>query len=398
MRGMKWLILIAIMAGLALVWGCSGDSSSDGDSGALSLSLTDATTNAYKAVYVTIEEVRVHTADPKADDDDEDGWKVVATPEKTYNLLELVNGVMADLGTTELESGHYTQMRLMLADSADDTQNLLGEAHAFPNYLIDNEDGIHELKVPSGYQTGIKLVHGFDIEKGVTAELVLDFDASRSVVKAGNSGNYLLKPTIKVVDTVDYAIVKGVITDTSEPPAPLADVIVSAQVHDGEAGDVRVFTSTRTGEDGAYQLYLPEDAYTIVAYKGYAATDTEAYGDAYGPACATLTAAYDTAHEKNFALAAAITGNIVVDLRTVGDDDMVTLSIREIGTCGESPIEVTVLAASGGGEYTIGVPGATEGTREYSVVATSDTTTRVKTAAVSAGADTAVSVDMRPQT
>jgi hypothetical protein len=37
----------------------------------------------------------------------------------------------------------------------------------------------------------------------------LDFDASRSIVKAGSSGKWLLKPTIKVLDTEEYSVISG---------------------------------------------------------------------------------------------------------------------------------------------------------------------------------------------
>ncbi|MDL1978816.1 MAG: DUF4382 domain-containing protein, partial [Deltaproteobacteria bacterium] len=57
--------------------------------------------------------------------------------------------------------------------------------------------------------SGIKILHGFDINKGQTTELILDFDASRSIVKAGSSGKWLLKPTIKVLDTEEYSVISG---------------------------------------------------------------------------------------------------------------------------------------------------------------------------------------------
>jgi len=194
---------------------CGGSDESSSAVGSLSLKLIDATTNDYKAVYVTIEEVQVCTDDEN--DGDDNSWVIVAEPNRTYNLLDLVNGVQEQLGVTDLEAGHYTQMRLIIGETNDGGLNILNENHpsTFANYIVDNGDVYHELKIPSGIQTGIKLVSGFEIYENQITELLLDFDASRSVVKAGNSGQWLLKPTIKVIGTT-VATISGTVTDSKE--------------------------------------------------------------------------------------------------------------------------------------------------------------------------------------
>ena len=108
-KAIVWISLLLMpLFFIACGGGGSGSGGSDsGDTGTLSLGLTDASTDEYKAVYVTISEVKVHRSETA--DDDEGGWITVATPEETFNLLELVNGVIQQLGVTELESGTYTQ-------------------------------------------------------------------------------------------------------------------------------------------------------------------------------------------------------------------------------------------------------------------------------------------------
>ena len=196
MKVSKFGVLIISSLCILFLFSCQ-----DGEyrSGTLSLNLTDAPAQQFEAVYVTIKEVWVHVG---GDEEDEGNWEIVVSPNKTYNLLELRYCLRVSLGIAELQSGHYTQMRLIIADEPDDGFNLRQEVHPYANYVIDSSYDYHELKIPSGPQTGVKIVGGFDINENQTTELTLDFDASKSVVKAGNSGKWLLKPTIKVlVDT-----------------------------------------------------------------------------------------------------------------------------------------------------------------------------------------------------
>lgn len=295
LRTAKWLICII---SIFFIWSCgggSGGTSDSGSTGTLALSLVDAPGGSYDAVYVTIKEVQVCLRDGLCEAEDEAEececqWETVATVNQTYNLLELVNGVMAGLGQKDLEAGTYNQMRLLLGSDQDET------LHPYPQYLI--EDGqVREMKVPSGYQTGIKLVHPFEIVAGLTTELILDFDVANSVVKAGNSGNYLLKPTIKVIGTHNRAVVSGIVTD--EDTDSLAGATVRAW-HQNTVGDWVPAMGTLTDESGAYTLYLDLGGDYQLDPKSYKIV---AAADGYEPACTTLMAEVDQVYETNFALA-----------------------------------------------------------------------------------------------
>ena len=210
---------------------CSdGGGSSGGGTGSLSLGLTDASTNEYQAVYITIDEVQVHLG---GNENSPNHWQTVEMYDSplTVNLLELVNGVREELGIADLPVGHYTQMRLIIGDTPEDL-NL-----PYANFVIDtsNPPITYELKVPSGSQTGEKIVGGFEINENKTTELILDIDACRSVVKsAGNSDKWLLKPTIKVAYPDLYGIINGRVTDSVTNG--IEGVTVSAQFFDDSFG------------------------------------------------------------------------------------------------------------------------------------------------------------------
>lgn len=354
MKAWKYLSMIMMgLLALALTSCGSSGGGSSADNGSLSVALSDAPASEYKAVYVTIAEIQVHRSDAA-----EGEWQTVLTPNATYNLLDLVNGNTASLGVADLATGAYSQMRLILADQPDSTTNILGAAHLYANYLITPADEQIQLKVPSGFQTGIKLVHNFEVVAGQTVGLVLDFDAGRSVVKAGSSGKWLLKPTIKVIDTLNNATLTGSVTDESQNA--LSGVTVSAQIYDAAAAteaQVTIVTSTITDANGGYLMYLPPGTYNIMVV-----------ADGFVTSSRQITVALDSEYTENFNLAAATMGVITAELILPADTsgEAAAVEFRQISP-GDATQLITVMSVNyaEAGSYTVNLP---EGT--YDVVAT----------------------------
>ena len=290
MRSIKARDIVCALIPVILLFGCGGgggESSSPG-TGTLSLSLTDASTTEYRAIYVTIDKVLVHKDGASSGNS---GWYTVATPGQTYNLIKLVNGITAILGESELEADRYQQIRLIIGREPESATNILGVPHPHANYVIlnDGADTVEELKIPSGFRSGLKLVHRFQVLANTVVELVLDFDACRSVVRTG-SGRYRLKPRIKVIDTNNKSVVYGVVTD-SGTDLPVTGALVSAQLSEGLSARVvrSTLTSDDPGEEGRFSLLLsPGQEYQIVTYADQK-VGPEGLEAMYTPACGWIT-------------------------------------------------------------------------------------------------------------
>jgi hypothetical protein len=247
----QWMVrALAGACALTALAGCGGGSgggSSTQTAGTLGVSLTDAPSCGFDKVFVTVTKVRVHKSATAGTQDD--GWTEIAVdPARSrIDLLSLANGVLQPLGQVPLAAGHYSQLRLVLNKNSGN-----GLANSVIPAGQTNEVA---LVTPSAVESGLKLINGlengFDIEAGQRADLVLDFDACKSIVTRGN-GEYALKPVVKVIPTLLNGV-EGYVA------AGLTDVHVSAQKN-GE-----IISSTAPDSEGRFYLSrLPVGAYDVV--------------------------------------------------------------------------------------------------------------------------------------
>ncbi|MGK7369775.1 MAG: DUF4382 domain-containing protein, partial [Candidatus Halalkalibacterium sp. M3_1C_030] len=238
--------LLTSVFGLALfIAGCS--TSPESGMGTLQVRMVDAPIDNAKEVNVVVNSVQVNNSETDT------GWVTINEPEQSYNLLDLTNGAYAVLGEAELEAGTYEQIRLIL-----DTEG---------NTIVFENGDTESLFIPSGAQTGVKLNVNAEIEPGFTYTLILDFNASKSVVKAGNSGKYLLKPVIRATNMATTGKIAGTVLP----------VEARAQVH-AIAGEDTLTTTFADTTDGNFELIgLEEGAYTVAfepREDGYVGSDT----------------------------------------------------------------------------------------------------------------------------
>jgi hypothetical protein len=240
--------VVLATAAAGLIAACGGGST-ESQTGTLRLSLTDAPACGYDHVWVTIEKVRVHRSSTASDSDS--GWSEVTLAAPTrVDLLELTNGTLLPLGQTELPSGTYTQMRLVLSDnsSADPEANAVQPT---------DSPGPIPLTTPSGHQSGLKMKVNMEVPAGQVADFAIDFDACKSFVKAGNSGKILLKPVLAVIPILSAAGQR--VVGFVDPLLIDSDTNVSVQV---DGVPVR---ATPPDPTGRFTLYpVPVGTYDLV--------------------------------------------------------------------------------------------------------------------------------------
>ena len=187
-KSLAWLVasLLAV-----LVTGCGGNAGTSAP-GSIRVSMTDAPACGFDEVNVTVNKLRVHQSSSATENSS--GWTdITLIPARKINLLDLNNGIVKVLGEAPLTAGHYTQLRLVLDPNIPNTPNSLANS-----VVLTGETKETALDTPSAVQSGIKLIHEFDVASGQRVDLMLDFNACKSIVKRGN-GTYALKPVIKVL-------------------------------------------------------------------------------------------------------------------------------------------------------------------------------------------------------
>lgn len=187
-------IVLAGFAATALV-ACGGDGESRGR---LTIAVTDAPVDNATAVVVEFTGVELHGPD---------GNHLIEFDSPRHIDLLALNGTASEaiVDDIELPAGNYQWMRLLV-----NAERLLVDSY------IELEDGSqHSLFIPSGEETGLKLVSGFVIPADGAANFTIDFDLRKSVHEPQDAfGDYILRPALRIVDNAKVGSIKGTVSHT----------------------------------------------------------------------------------------------------------------------------------------------------------------------------------------
>jgi len=123
---------------------------------------------------------------------------------KNIDLLSLQGALFTDLIDNELvETGNYEWMRLHVNAELDGL---------YDSYIKLDDGSIHELRIPSGSQTGLKINTSFEVIENQTLNMMIDFDLRKSIIKAGFK--YQMKPVLRLVNVDNTGHITGSIDGT----------------------------------------------------------------------------------------------------------------------------------------------------------------------------------------
>jgi hypothetical protein len=211
----KILTLWAATALAFSFFACSKNDASSNGKARIQVALTDDPGN-YEVVNIDVRDVRINYSNDTAK-----GWTSLGGVKTgNYDVLSLANGKEAILANAQINAGKIQQIRLVLGD----------------NNFVKVDGKTYELKTPSAQQSGLKMKIRQEVNEGLSYKLLMDFDASRSIVQTGN-GKYILKPVIRTSLEAIGGGIKGYVLPNSFATAVYAiqgtDTVTGTQTVNG---------------------------------------------------------------------------------------------------------------------------------------------------------------------
>jgi len=253
---MKKLIFITAAA-ILMISGCT--KTNDG-LGKLIVKITDDPFNIsyVESATITINKIEIR----KSGQNELNPFIVLSEDTLTFDLIDLRNGITQVLISIDVPQGDYDLVRLYVDQAS---------------LKIKDQPLEYKVKVPGGSQTGIKIFirPSIKVVGGLTSELLLDFDLSKSFVMRGNMSHasgvngFIFKPCIKATNNSTAGIIEGIIIDTARVKITDAKVWVEKDT---------VLATAFTNELGYYAFIgVPSGTYSVFATKeNY---DTVSYSD-----------------------------------------------------------------------------------------------------------------------
>ncbi|MHB1312162.1 MAG: DUF4382 domain-containing protein [Gemmatimonadaceae bacterium] len=178
--------------------------------GMLAVKLTDAPLplDSVKEVNVFVERIDARRARTDSDsvsehmDDDgaeHDGgrrdstlWVTIATPNQSFNLLALQNGVTAFLGATPVDTGHFKSVRLIIDPAKSNIVLLDGTV------LTTTSTPPVEFENSHRHGLLVELEDSLEVDEGSTTTVTLDLKLNQSITLRGHSvrDGFLFRPVV----------------------------------------------------------------------------------------------------------------------------------------------------------------------------------------------------------
>lgn len=293
--------LSILATGALLLAGCGGGASGTlPSSGAGTASLTTklidgpfrTSGGTVTAVNIAIAKVETVGADG--------GIQTLATfsPAQQVNLLNYVTSPLS-LGTATIPAGTYKQIRFVLDTSSANNTSVVVNGTTYPlsipsatsggfggNSSTDSGDGQGT--------SGIKVNVNFTADAGQSYGFLIDFNAAESIVSAGASGQWLMKPVLVATAQAMAGSISGTVKNNAGTAVSNAEVLaqqngttVNAGVTDS-SGNFQINALPA----GSYTL-LVKNAWTNQAGEAQTASGADGTADVAGPSV-TVTAGQTT--------------------------------------------------------------------------------------------------------
>jgi len=229
-----------IAVAIATIWGFQSCSSNEENTAKVQLKLIDSPGD-YLEVNVEIVDIQYNHSDS------DEGWKSF-TPASGYpievDLTKLIAGNDLLLTDEIIPAGMLNQIRLVLSDN----NSLVIEGE------MPGANMMAHLDTPSAMQSGLKLKMNTLLEPGFSYTFILDWDVQRSVIKAGNSGKYNLKPVIRVNAEVNSGTISGKVIGEVEGDEVDGAVGLNAVIVGIYSTDDTYITESQTNENGHFMI------------------------------------------------------------------------------------------------------------------------------------------------
>jgi len=199
---------LAVIAALVAACGGSG-SDKTATTGFLSLGVSDSPIHSADKVCITFNEIELKSASETT--------VITLDPPRKVNLLSFQGANAAPLLIDEeVTAGDYQWMRLGV-DAVRGTNGGIGDTggdgcDGEASYIVMEDSSVYNLYVPSGANTGLKLVSGFTVPANGSPDFTAEFDLARSITAPpGLSPDVVLKPVIRLVNNVEVGTLTGVV-------------------------------------------------------------------------------------------------------------------------------------------------------------------------------------------